>query len=258
MIRRRRLRFEANTRGTSRRARLAQVAILGPLLVALETLPFPRSEPAAREPEAPPVVSRTPTPPTCPAGTLPDQGVCIPVPPAEALVATSTSHLDLMPGRFADYGRYLTPLTAYPPVAADGGPGVSIPAPARTVVTLIALERQVGSARRLSVPGPEPRLLTLHRVERHGVTRTYILSYEGLSFDTSAADAELPVGTPLGRLSPGAGQARSALHLTVRQVRRGIQAEQLPPQRLLSDAVSLSCDPRNVLPMKPTLANEGR
>jgi hypothetical protein len=233
----------------SRRTHLIRGAVLTSVLVALESLPVtPPSEPHTRSEKAPNEVS-SPAAPTCPAGTLPDEGVCIPVPPPEAFVAASTAQLALMPGRVEDYGRYLTPISAYPATEADDGQGVLIPAPARTVVTLISLEHQIGSARRIILRGPEPRLLTLHRVTRHAVTRTYVLVYDGLTFDTDAVDAEVPVGTPLGRVSPSRG--RAALRLTVRQVRRGTRPDGLPPRRLLSDAVSLACDPRNVLPTKP-------
>lgn len=230
--------------------RFVGTAVLAAVVVALESLPItpgehgPPSEEAAKEVAAP-VTS------ACPAGTLPDQGVCIPVPPAEALVAASSSRLGLMPGRVEDYASYLTPISGYRATAADDGQGVSIPAPPRTVVTLISLEHQLGSARRIILPGPEPRLFTLHGVSRHGVTRFYVLGYEGLTFDAAATDADIPVGTPLGRVSANPGGGRAALRLTVRQLRRGVHPDRLPAHRLLSDAVSLACDPRNVLPAKP-------
>ena len=141
----------------SRSTRLVGVAVLASVLVAVESLPVrvgeqgPPSEEAAKE------VTPLPAAPTCPAGTLPDQGVCIPVPPPEAIVAASTSQLGLMPGRAEDYSSYLTPISAYPATAADDGQGILIPAPPRTVVTLISLEHQIGSARRIVLPGPEPR-----------------------------------------------------------------------------------------------------
>lgn len=222
------------------------------VLVALESLPVPPpSEQVASSGNDVATVASPPAASTCPAGTLPDQGVCIPVPPAEAVIPASTSHLGLMPGRVEDYGSYLTPVSAYPATAAEDGQGVLIRAPARTVVTLISLEHQVGSARRIILRGSEPRLLTLHRVSRHAVTRAYVLGYEGLTFDADASDADLPVGTPLGRLSPSPGHGRATLRLSVRQLRRGADVERLPAHRLLSDAVSLACDPRNVLPVKP-------
>lgn len=242
-------------RPPSRRARLVGAAILIPVLVALESLPV--SSPSERGTasgdlyDASPALPALPAEPACPAGALPDQGVCIPVPPAEAFVPASTSHLGLMPGRLEDYASYLTPISGHRATADADGHGMVIPASPRTVVTLISLEHQVGAARRVVLQGPEPRLLTVHRVSRHAVTRTYVLSYEGLTFDVEASDADVAVGTPLGRVSASPGSHRAALRLAVRQLRRGAHAEQLPARRLLSDAVSLACDPRNVLPMKP-------
>jgi hypothetical protein len=96
--------------------------------------------------------------------------------------------------------------------------------------------------------------LTLHKVSRHAVTRSYVLVYEGLSFDADAAEADIPVGTPLGRVSASPGAGRAALRLTVRQLRRGAHPDHLRAHRLLSDAVSIACDPRNVLPVKPALS----
>jgi hypothetical protein len=101
------------------------------------------------------------------------------------------------------------------------------------------------------VPTSPPRLLTLHRVERSGATRTYVLAYEGLSFDALPAASDIPVGTPMGRVSPGRGV--TGLGLSVRQLRRGVDPENTPPERLLLDSSSLACDPRNVLPAKPDL-----
>jgi hypothetical protein len=238
----------------SRSTRLIGVALVASVLVAIASQSVKRQKAGSPSEGAANEVPPRPVVPSCPAGTLPDQGVCIPVPPAETLVPASTSHLGLMPGRAEDYASYLTPISAYPARAADDGQGMLIPAPARTVVTLISLEHQIGSARRLVLPGPEPRLLTLHKVSRHAVTRSYVLVYEGLSFDADAAEADIPVGTPLGRVSASPGAGRAALRLTVRQLRRGAHPDQLRAHRLLSDAVSIACDPRNVLPVKPALS----
>ena len=76
-----------------------------------------------------------------------------------------------------------------------------------------------------------------------------MLAYDGLSFDAPPGRAELVVGTPLGRVAarPGA----SGLGLTVFQLRRGVDADSLGPERVLTPAASLACDARNVLPAKP-------
>jgi hypothetical protein len=40
------------------------------------------------------------------------------------------------------------------------------------------------------------------------------------------------------------------LRLEVRKLREGARLEQLAPRRLLDSAVSIPCDPRNVLPLR--------
>jgi hypothetical protein len=93
------------------------------------------------------------------------------------------------------------------------------------------------------------QLLTLQRVDRGGSTRTYVLDDEGIAFDTAPGMREVAVGTPLGRVA--AGVTVTGLTLRVRQLRRGVEPEDVTPERLLFDASSLACDPRNVLPLEP-------
>jgi hypothetical protein len=185
----------------------------------------------------------------CPADQLPDDGVCIPVPPPEDTAAEAPTAIELLPGRSADYTRYVTPIAAYPASPAPQGTGLYVSAPRGVPVTAISLEAQVGPTRRWVTPTSPPRLLTLHRVERGGATRTYVLAYAGLTFDASPGSTEVDVGTPLGRVAPASGI--TGLGLTARQVRRGVDAESVRPERLLLDSSSLACDPRNVLPLKP-------
>lgn len=184
----------------------------------------------------------------CPPQQLPDDGVCIPVPPPEDSAATSTP-IELLPGRTADYARYVTPIARYPAKAAPDELGLYVAAPRGVPVTAVSLEAQLGPTRRWVTATKPPRLLTLHRVERSGSTRIYVLAYEGVAFDTLPGMNEVAVGTPLGRVAPGPGS--TGLRLRVRQLRRGIEPENLPPERLLLDASSLACDPRNVLPLQP-------
>ncbi len=195
----------------------------------------------------------------CPPHQLPDDGVCIPVPPPED-TATAQPPLELLPGRAADYARYVTPIAAHRAAAASEGLGLFVAAPRGAPVTAINLEAQTGATRRWVTAGSPARLLTLHRVERSGSTRGYVLAYEGLDFDaapgvTPAGISDVAVGTPLGRVAPARGAPGAdvpGLTLTVRQLRRGIEPENVSPERLLLDATSLACDPRNVLPLRPT------
>lgn len=185
----------------------------------------------------------------CPPQQLPDNGVCLPVPPMEDQRAPASAPLELLPGRAPDYGRYVTPIANYPAAAAPDGLRLFVAAPRGVPVTVVSLEAQLGPARRWVTSTSPRRLLTLHRVERSGSTRTYVLAYEGVAFDTAPGIREVVVGTPLGRVAGGAGI--TGLTLQVRQLRRGLEPENVPPERLLLDASSLACDPRNVLPLEP-------
>lgn len=185
----------------------------------------------------------------CPSQQLPDDAVCLPVPPVEGREAVASAPLELLPGRAPDYGRYVTPIANYPAAPAPEGLGLFVAAPRGVPVTAVSLEAQSGPSRRWVTASVPPLLLTLHRVERSGSTRTYVLAYDGVAFDTTPGMREIAVGTPLGRVAARA--ARTGLTLQVRQLRRGVEPENLPPERLLLDASSLACDPRNVLPLEP-------
>ncbi len=228
--------------------------ILGASLLAIaaaELLALARRDPTDAPAPAPTPVPTAAAAPAllCPADTLPDDGACIPVPRVEQEPPEALNQLELLPGRSEDYARYLTPIAAYPARAAPEGLGVSIAAPRGTVVTAISLESQAGPTRRVVTPGPRPRLLTLHHVERHGAARTYLLSYDGSSFDPTPGTIDVDVGTPLGQIKAGPGV--TGLLLAVRQLRRGVDADRVSPERLLRDSHSLACDARNVLPLKP-------
>lgn len=245
---------------------------LWPLLVAAGVGLWTLRERWAPTPAAPnavdaPALATGATPALeCPPDQLPDDGVCIPVPPPAERVAETQTRIELLPGRSADYPRYLTPIAAYPAAAPAEGLGVFVAAPRGVPVTAISLEAQTGPTRRWVGATTPARLVTLHRVDRGGSLRTYVLAYDGLAFDTPPGIADVDVGTPLGRVAaaasvpPGAASARTAprtgltgLTLTVHQLRRGVNPDELDPNRLLLDDSSLDCDARNVLPIKPAL-----
>jgi hypothetical protein len=216
--------------------------------VAVGAFAWLRSTPDEPSPAGVPGGAATPAL-ECPEDQLPDDGVCIPVPPPEELAAATPAPIELLPGRAADYARYVTPIAAYPAAPARHGLGLFVAAPRGVPVTAIELEAQTGPTRRRVTTSSPPRLLTVHRVERAGAPRTYVLSYEGLAFDAAPGASDVAVGTPLGRVAAAPGI--TGLGLTVRQLRRGVDPERVPPERLLSDSTSLACDPRNVLPAKP-------
>jgi hypothetical protein len=205
---------------------------------------------SSEEPPASALASGRPPAIECPADQLSDDGVCIPVPPPEELAAAAPTAIELLPGRAADFSGYVTPIAAYPAAPAPHGLGLFVAAPRGVPVTAIELEAQAGPTRRWVVGTTPPQLLTIHRVERSGATRTYVLVYEGLAFDARPGISDVAVGTPLGRVASRPGV--TGLGLSVRQLRRGVDADSVPPERLLLDSSSLACDPRNVLPPKPS------
>jgi len=207
-----------------------------------------RDEAAPSAPATPPVSALAPNP-TCPPEHLLDDGVCVPLPAPDIREPESASRLELLPGRPPDHGRYLTPIAGQPATTSKSGLGIFVAAPRGTPVMVIALEAQSGPARRLPLAGSPPRLLTLHRIERAGATRSYVLVYDGISIEPSSEPSELPVGTPLGRVA--AGPSPTGLGIEVRQLRRGVDLGSLDGETALLDSSSLSCDARNVLPLKP-------
>ena len=207
-----------------------------------------RADEAPRAPAPVPAPPRALTP-SCPPEHLLDDGVCVPLPPPDSRETESAARLELLPGRPPEHTRYLTPIAGYPATASKSGLGVFVPAPRGTPVMAIELEAQVGAARRLPLTGAPPRLLTLHRVERAGATRAYVLVYDGISIEPSAEPSELPVGTPLGRVA--AGPQPTGVGIEVRQLRRGVDLGSLDGASALLESSSLSCDARNVLPLKP-------
>jgi hypothetical protein len=187
-------------------------------------------------------------PRTCPPGQLPDDEVCLPL-PAEPSEAEAESRIELLPGRPAEYARYLTPIAAHPATPPRQGLGVFIPAPRGTAITALTLDAQTGPTRVSVTATTPPRLLTLHRTERGGSLRTYVLTYDGIAFDTPTGTQEVNVGTPLGRVSASDGAA--GLSLGVRQLRRDLDPSSVPSEQWLQDATSIACDARNVLPLAP-------
>jgi hypothetical protein len=235
-------------------ARLVWVALTAACLVGLDARRASRSavSSSSLEPAAP---AATPTPTAnslspCPSGTLSDHGVCIPVPALPGSSDGDGARLQLMPGRPEDYARYETPLRSAPNGVAVGG-SVFFAAPVGSAVVVVALESQAGPARKLrAAPAPAAPLLTLHRVTRNGATRSYLLSYEGLAADAAEGPLDLAAGASLGRIVSAAGLT-PGLRLGVRELRRGVDPDQVPVERLLGDSHSVECDPRNVLPLRP-------
>lgn len=210
------------------------VAALSALTRAAETSGRPApAEPAATEARA----GSPELPSQCPPGTLPDHGVCIPVPIApaggDALHAEENAHRDRSgrwrtyeqiprrPERPADYRRYRLPIPPLPHqslvvsgydldrpdsqqrrgagLKAVGHGGIDIAQKRGTEVRLVALEHQVGDADVLHV-GPlfGNSVVTRHSLREGGRLREYLVIHGHLE------------GAAPG-LSPGANLREGAL-----------------------------------------------
>lgn len=180
---------------------------------------------------------------------MPDHGVCIPAPPREAPEADAVEvALELLPGRPSDYARYVTPIADHEAATSPDG-GSIISAPAGAEVRAIRLESQLGPTRWASLQSADPVLLTLHRVRRGSSLRSYVLAYRGVEFQAPSTWTDVPDGSVIAKV--GAALKPPGLRLRVRQLRRGAQDEPALNERLIRDASSLECDPRNVLPLEP-------
>lgn len=193
----------------------------------------------------------------CPTGTLPDEGVCIPVPRRAASTPRSLADVEgriaRRPDRPADYLRYELPLGARAVEASsfagdDGGlsPGsVGLLAPAGAAVHAVALEGQVGPATALFVGRLVGlTVVTRHVVETGGRRRTLLVVLGNLAATLVAAHAALSNGDVIGTTGG------APLSLAVRAARDGIDVDALGGPELLDDANSVPEDARNVLALK--------
>ena len=106
----------------------------------------------------------------CPRGTLPDEGVCVPVPPREPAALepepspgrarTEHDRIERRPDRPADFSKYRLPTEL---LGGSSVSGTSLPAARGAPVHLVRLEHQEGEAEVLhagelaGVPGPSGR-----------------------------------------------------------------------------------------------------
>jgi hypothetical protein len=137
-----------------------------------------------------------------------------------------------------------------------GHGAIDILEPRGTAVTLLALEHQQGDADLVYV-GPlfGISVVTHHTIREARGLREYLLVFGHLAAP-AAALSELPPGARLheGDLIGFVGDTASPglvhLHMEVRRLREGIGPKNLGPARLVDNAISIACDPRNVLPLK--------
>jgi hypothetical protein len=210
----------------------------------------------------------------CPERTLPEGSACVPLPGPTAAPdepgavprsAGAQEHIPRRPDRPADTAAYRYPLGTpdRTPIllgafelAPDGEqrPGtVDLAAARGDPVAAIALEGQEGD--------PEVAFVgelfgitvgTVHTVREGDRTQRYLVLHGHLERPGPGvvAGSRLRAGDTLGFAGDSGSPGLLHLRLDVRKVREGARLEQLAPRRFLDSAISIPCDPRNVLPRR--------
>lgn len=181
------------------------------------------------------------------------------------------------PDRPADYDRYVYPIPPGMPggkhvvsgydldlpdavqrrgkkLRAVGHGGVDLPQKRGTPVHLIKLDHQVGEATVVHV-GPffGTSVITRHTLREGGREREYVLIFGHLDAPAAglARGQKLPEGALVGYVGDTGSPELVHLHLEARRLRDGVDGAALTVGRVLQKDVSIVCDPRNVLPLRP-------
>ena len=226
----------------------------------------------------------------CPARTLPDGRVCIPVPAGPtglpALHSERGAHrerdgqwrlydqIPRRPDRPAEYERYTFPVqvadreqivSGYDLDVADafqrrgaalsavGHGGVDIVQQRGSEVRLVALEQQQGDAVVLYV-GPlfGNTVVTHHVLREGGEQRDYLVLFGHLERPAPGVHVgqTLPAGSLVGLVGDSGSAGVVHLHLEIRRVRPGVSPAALGSGEYVHNARTVACDPRNVLPLR--------
>jgi hypothetical protein len=225
----------------------------------------------------------------CPEGTIPDEGVCVHTGEEDSRDApighgahrersgrwAVYDQVPRRPDRPADYDAYQYPV---PPglanghsvlsgydldrpdpqqrrgrrIRAVGHGGVDIPQAKGTPVRMIRLDHQEGDADVLYT-GPlfGTTVVTHHVLREGGELRDYILLFGHLEGWPPGLEPGMSVrdGDTIGFVGDTGSPELVHLHLEARRVREGVSFKAAGPA-LVQDAVSIVCDPRNVLPLR--------
>lgn len=137
---------------------------------------------------------------------------------------------------------------------AVGHGGIDIAAERGEEVRVAALENQEGEAE-VAFIGElfGSTVATSHLVREAGRMRQYIVLYGHLErprFDLLPTMHVAP-GEIVGYAGDTGSPGIVHLHLEIRQLRDGVMLSAIDLKRLVNNAVSIPCDPRNVLPLRP-------
>ena len=137
---------------------------------------------------------------------------------------------------------------------AVGHGAVDLPQKRNTPIKMLPLEHQVGDAEVIHVGHLMGySVVTRHTLREGGRTRDYVLIFGHL--DAAAPNltrgAMLKEGELVGFVGDTGSPELVHLHLEARRLRDGVDGSKLLPGRILAPDVSIVCDPRNVLPLRP-------
>ena len=223
----------------------------------------------------------------CPPDTIPDGDVCVHVEEeaaADAPVARGAhrersgrwsvyDQIPRRPERPADYDAYRYPI---PPglangrsvlsgydldlpdpdqrrgrrIRAVGHGGVDLPQRKGTPIRAIPLDHQEGDATVLYVGDLFGRsVVTRHVLREAGGLRTYVLIFGHLDAPAPGLARGAPVreGDVVGFVGDTGSPELVHLHLEARRLRDGVDLDAHAGPDVVSDAVTIVCDPRNVL-----------
>jgi murein DD-endopeptidase MepM/ murein hydrolase activator NlpD len=119
---------------------------------------------------------------------------------------------------------------------------------------MMPLEHQVGDAEVIHVGTLMGySVVTRHTLREGGRTRDYVLIFGHLDAAAPglARGAVLKEGELVGFVGDTGSPELVHLHLEARRLRDGIEGSKLTAGRILAPDVSIVCDPRNVLPLRP-------
>lgn len=245
----------------------AALAGLGMLLTAK---PVQRSSNAALAVEAAKAIPAS----QCPPKSLPDRGVCIPVPETEpaagAQLDPTEARIPRRPDRPADYAAYdypvdlegrgsnvhtrLSELTtgALPDSVASALGGIVLAARHGAPVEAPRLEGQLGPSTVIHVGDLiGPTLVTRHRVGSEKSSRSYVVILGNLEKTPDveegvALESKHTVGRPSSALTP----KMTSAYLEIRLLRPDFDAADAPVEALLDPANTIVVDSRNVMPLR--------
>jgi hypothetical protein len=280
--------------GTPRRAVIAAIAVVV-LLSARAAGPnaAPIRIVAARN--AAPAVAGALHLSVCPPQTLPDGDACVHAPESDEgapdMESSPNEHRDARghwtaydeiprrPDRPAEYDAYRYPVpcerdcvvSGYDLDRPDdlqrrgrrlrtvGHGGVDLPQKKGTPIVLVPLEHQEGDADVVYV-GPlfGTTVITHHVLREAGQLHDYVLLFAHLDAQAPGVrpGARLKEGNLVGFVGNTGSPELAHLHLEARRVRDGVDVGALAPSAMIASASSVVCDPRNVLPLKPSAASK--